>query len=197
MVVYDGDPEVRIERVREIARGDLANISRMRLGTHTGTHVDAPLHFIDDGPGVDRLPLDALIGPALVADARAAPGDIDAAALAALGVPAGTERLLLRTRNEGLWDRTAFTRDFVGVAEDAARALAGAGVRLLGIDYLSIAPSADPAPTHRALLEAGVVIVEGLDLRAVPPGPCELVCLPLRIEGADGAPARVLLRPTG
>ena len=197
MVVYDGDPEVRIEGVLEIARGDPANLSRMELGTHTGTHVDAPRHFIDGGPGADGIPLDALVGPAIVADARGAPGDIDAAALAALGVPPGTERLLLRTRNGELWDRGDFTRDYVGVAEDAARRLVAMGVRLLGIDYLSIAPSADPAPTHRVLLEAGVVVVEGLDLRAAPPGPCELVCLPLRIAGADGAPARALVRPLG
>ena len=197
MVVYDGDPQVRIERVMEIPRGDLANLSRMELGTHTGTHVDAPLHFVDGGAGADRLPLDALVGPAVVADARGAPGDIDAAALAALGVPPGTERLLLRTRNGDLWDRGAFTRDFAGVADDAARELVAMGVRLLGIDYLSIAPSADPAPTHRTLLEAGVVVVEGLDLRPAPAGRYELVCLPLRIEGADGAPARALLRPLG
>jgi arylformamidase len=197
MVVYDGDPEVRIERVMEIARGDLANLSRMELGTHTGTHVDPPLHFVDGGAGADRLPLDVLVGPAVVADARGAPGDIDAGALASLGVPAGTERLLLRTRNGDLWDRGAFTRDYAGVSDDAARELVAMGVRLLGIDYLSIAPSADPAPTHRTLLEAGVVVVEGLDLRAAPPGAYELICLPLLIEGADGAPARALLRPLG
>jgi arylformamidase len=194
MVVYDGDPPVAIERVKDIGRGDLANLSRMELGSHTGTHVDAPLHFIDGAAGADLLPLGALIGPAAVVDASGAPGDIDAAALAALEVPA-TERLLLRTRNEELRERDAFSSDFVGVAEDAARELVAMGVRLLGIDYLSIAPFGDPAPTHRALLEAGVVVVESLDLRAAPPGRYDLICLPLRIEGGDGAPARVLLRP--
>jgi arylformamidase len=193
MIVFDGDPEVSIERISDIARGDLANISRVELGTHTGTHVDAPLHFIGDGPGIDRLPLDVLVGPALVADARDALGDIDAAALAALDVPAGIERLLLRTRNEGLWERDAFTRDYVGVAADAAEALVEMGVRLVGIDYLSIAPSSDPAPTHRTLLGAGVVVVEGLDLRAAAPGRYDMVILPLRIEGGDGSPARALL----
>jgi arylformamidase len=196
MIVYDGDPPVRIERVMEIARGDLANLSGMEMGAHTGTHVDAPLHFVEGGAGADRLPLDALVGPAVVADARAATSDIDAAALAALEIPPGTERLLLRTRNGDLWARDEFTRDYVGVADDAARELVAMGVGLLGIDYLSIAPSADPAPTHRVLLEAGVVIVEGLDLRAVAPGRYDLVCLPLRLEGADGAPARALLRPS-
>lgn len=195
MIVYHGDPEVRIERVTDISRGDLANVSRMELGTHTGTHVDAPLHFIDGGPGAEQLPLDALIGPAVVADARGAAGDVDAAALAALDVPAGTERLLLRTRNEALWERDRFARDYVGVAEDAARALVEMGVRLVGIDYLSIAPASDPAPTHATLLEAGVVVVEGLDLREAPSGHYDLVILPLRIEGGDGAPARALLRP--
>ncbi len=194
MIVYDGDPEVRIEPAMEIARGDLANLSRMELGSHTGTHVDAPLHFIDGAAGADQLPLDALIGPAVVADARGAPGDIDGAALAALALPA-TERLLLRTRNGDLWERESFTPDYVGIAEDAAHELVAMGVRLVGIDYLSIAPSGDPAPTHRALLEAGIVVVEGLDLREAPPGRYDLVCLPLRLEGADGAPARALLRP--
>ncbi len=196
MIVYDGDPPVRIERVMEIARGDLANLSGMEMGAHTGTHVDAPLHFVEGGAGADRLPLDALIGPAVVADARAATSDVDAAALAALDIPPGTERLLLRTRNGDLWARDEFTRDYVGVADDAARELVAMGVRLLGIDYLSIAPSADPAPTHRTLLEAGVVVVEGLDLREAPPGRYDLVCLPLRLEGADGSPARALLRPS-
>jgi arylformamidase len=195
MIVYAGDPEVRIERVTDISRGDPANVSRMELGAHTGTHVDAPLHFLDGAPGVDRLALDALIGPAVVADARGARGDVDAAALAALDVPAGTERLLLRTRNEGLWDRDGFTRDYVGVTDDAARALVDMGVWLVGIDYLSIAPASDPAPTHTTLLGAGVVIVEGLDLREAPPGDYELVVLPLRLVGGDGAPARALLRP--
>jgi arylformamidase len=194
MIVYDGDPVVRIERVMDVAAGDLANLSRMELGTHTGTHVDAPLHFIDGAAGADRLPLDALVGPAVVVDARGASGDIDAAALAALEVPA-TERLLLRTRNGDLWERDGFTSDYVGVAEDAAHELIAMGVRLVGIDYLSIAPSGDPAPTHRVLLEGGVVVVEGLDLRSAPAGRYDLICLPLRLEGADGAPARALLRP--
>jgi arylformamidase len=195
MIVYDGDPAVAIERVSDVARGDLATVSRLDLGSHTGTHVDAPLHVLPGGPPADRLPPDALVGTAVVADARDAPGDIDAAALAALGLPEGTERLLLRTRNGDLWDRGAFTRDYVGVTEDAARELVRMGVRLVGIDYLSIAPAADPIPTHRVLLEAGVVIVEGLDLRAAAPGAYDLVCLPLRLEGGDGAPARALLRP--
>jgi arylformamidase len=195
MIVYDGDPEVGVERVTDIARGDLATVSRVELGSHTGTHVDAPRHFLRAGAGADELPLDALTGPAVVADARGLPGDIDAVALTAMALPEGAERVLFRTHDGDLWERGSFTRDFAGVAADAARELVAMGVRLVGIDYLSIAPSADPAPTHRALLEAGVVIVEGLDLRDAAPGPYELVCLPLRLEGGDGAPARALLRP--
>ncbi len=153
MVTFEGDPAVRIEPATRIAAGDLANVSRMELGTHTGTHMDAPRHFIDGAPGIDRLPLDALVGPALVADARGAPGDIDAAALAALGVPAGTERLLLRTRNETLWERDAFTRDFVGIAADAARELVATGVRLVGhrlpLDRAERRPRAGPPRAAR------------------------------------------------
>jgi arylformamidase len=197
MVVYAGDPPARIERVQEIARGDMANITRLDIGAHTGTHVDAPVHFVPDGAGADRLPLDVLIGPAVVADLTGRPGDVDAEALAGLDLPDGTERLLLKTPNSQLWARDEFTRDYVGVADDAARDLVERGVRLVGIDYLSIAPADDPEPSHRTLLGAGVVVVEGLDLRAVAAGRYDLVCLPLRIAGSDGAPARALLRPAG
>lgn len=197
MVVYEGDPPAHIERVAQIAHGDMANITRLDIGAHTGTHLDAPVHFLPDGAGVDRLPLDVLIGPAMVADLTGLSGDVDAAALARLDLPSGTERLLLKTPNSRLWARDEFSWDFAGVADDAARELVSRGVRLVGIDYLSIGPSGDPAPAHRTLLGAGVVVVEGLDLRAVEPGSYELVCLPLRIAGADGAPARALLRPAG
>lgn len=195
MVVCDGDPEVVVERVSDLARGDDCAVSRIELGSHTGTHIDAPAHFLARGAGVDRLPLDVLVGPALVVDVAHLPGDIDAAALAAIDVPAGTERLLLRTACTIPWDRDRTGRHTVGVAVDAARELVARGVRLVGIDDLSVAPSADPGPSHVILLEAGVVVVEGLDLRAVPAGSYDLVCLPLRIEDGDGAPARALLRP--
>jgi arylformamidase len=193
MVVYEGDPPVRVERVAEIAAGDLANVSRLEMGAHTGTHVDAPAHFLDGAPGADGLPLDALIGDVVVVDAGAVEGELDADAIAALGIPAGSERVLFRTRNSGLWDSDRFEPGYVGLTGDGARALVDAGVRLVGIDYMSVAAPSDPVPAHLALLRAGVVILEGLDLRAAPPGPYRLVCLPLRIEGADGAPARAVL----
>ena len=193
MPVYPGDPPVVIERLGSLAEGDLANLSKIEFGLHTETHVDAPVHFIDGAAGVEALPLDALVGPAVVADARGIVGDIDEAALAALGIPEGTERLLLRTGNSQLWDLPAFSAEFVGITVDAARALVRRGVRLVGIDYLSIAPADEPAATHVALLSAGIVILEGIDLRSVEPGAYTLLCLPLKVAGADGAPARAIL----
>lgn len=193
MIVFEGDPTVSRERVQSIAEGAICNVSRMDLGVHTGTHIDAPVHFIDGTAGVETTPLDALIGPAFVVDATAITGDLDAASLRALSLPDGAERLLFKTPNSRLWDRDRFSADFLGLTEDGARYLVDRGVRLVGIDYLSIAPKGDPAPTHVALLEAGVVILEGLDLRHVEPGDYLLACLPLLIPGSDGAPARALL----
>jgi arylformamidase len=199
MVVFDGDPEVRTSAHAAMAKGDTANLTRIDFGVHTGTHVDAPLHFIEGGAGVEAVPLDALVGPAVVVDATAVTGHIDAAALARLGIPAGAERVLFRTRNSaaGLWGRDEFATDFTALTEDAAAALVAMGVRLAGLDYLSVAPFGDPVGVHRALLEAGVAIIEGLDLRAVEPGPYQLLCLPILITGHDGAPARVVLGREG
>jgi arylformamidase len=193
MPLYEGDPDVRLARVQSIAHGAVCNVSELALGVHTGTHIDAPVHFIEGGAGVGATPLDALIGDCVVVDATTIEGDIDAGALERLAIPRGTERVLFKTRNSALWSRAQFSREFAGLAPDAARALAGCGVRLVAIDYLSIAPPADPAPTHIELLQAGVVILEGLDLRDVAPGAYRLVCLPLRLDGADGAPARAVL----
>ncbi len=193
MAVYEGDPTVRRELVQSIAGGGICNVSRLDCGVHSGTHIDAPAHFIDGAPGIEATPLDALIGEAHVVDATTITTDIDAATLAALAIPPGATRVLFKTPNSRLWASPAFSRDFFGLTEDAARALVARGVRLVGIDYLSIAPLAAPAPTHLALLSVGVVIVEGLDLRAAPPGAYRLLCLPLLLEGSDGAPARAVL----
>jgi arylformamidase len=195
MQLYEGDPPVALQRVSSLAGGGICNLSRLDFGLHSGTHIDAPLHFIDGAPGVESTPLEALLGEACVVDATKVTGQIDAAQLTSLDVPAGCERVLFKTTNSQLWQRDEFSRDFVALSEDAARELVRRGVRLVGIDSLSIAPFADPAPTHVALLEAGVVILEGLDLRRVQPGAYRLLCLPLLIPGADGAPARTLLLP--
>ncbi len=195
MPVYEGDPPVVVERVTRLAAGGVCNLSKLDFGLHSGTHIDAPLHFIDGAPGVEATPMEALIGDAFVVDATEVLGQVDMSALRGLEIPAGCERVLFKTSNSRLWDGDEFSRDFVALTVDAARELVRRGVRLVGIDYLSIAPFSDPAPTHLALLEAGVVILEGLDLRRVQAGAYRLLCLPLLIEGADGAPARTLLQP--
>ena len=191
MPVYDGNPGVHLERASSIAGGDPVNISRLDLGVHTGTHVDAPLHFIEGGAGTESIDPEILVGDAQVIDATALQGDIDANALARLDIPAGVERLIFKTTNSQLWNIDAFTRDFIRFVESGARRLVDAGVRLVAIDYLSIGDEG----AHRVFLGAGVVPVEGLDLRRVTPGAYRLYCLPLRLVGSDGAPARVLLEP--
>lgn len=193
MVVFEGDPEVRLERFAAIAAGSQANVSRLIFGVHTATHVDTPVHFIEDAPAAESIPLDALRGPVHVVDATSFSGHLDETDLAGLELPPGAERLIFKTRNSALWELPHFSRDYLGLTERAAQLLVERGTRLVGIDYLSIAPFVDPAPTHRALLGAGVVVLEGLDLRRVGPGLYELLCLPLLLEGSDGAPARAIL----
>ncbi len=197
MPVWPGDPRVGIERTESIKRGDEANVSRLHLGSHTGTHVDAPYHFVQRGLTVDKLPLDLLIGRALVIELDPSEGTaIDTLDLAMLNSAKGTTRLLLKTRNSRLWERrqTEFERNYVHLSLNAAEWLVKRGIRLIGVDYLSVeAVNVDRHQVHQTLLEAGVVIVEGLDLSHVPVGPCHLICLPLKIAGGDGAPARVLV----
>ena len=195
MATFEGDPEVRIELVKSLARGDVCNLTRIEMGAHSGTHIDAPVHFVEGGASSEGIPLDAVLGPAWVVDGRRQRAAITAEDLERLDIPIGEVRILFRTSNSELWGRPGFQRGFVGLDATAATALVRRGAVLVGIDYLSIAPFGDPTPTHRALLGAGVVVLEGLDLRAVEPGPYELVCLPLRIVGSDGAPARALLKP--
>lgn len=192
MVVWPGDADVVVETVRSQADGNRANVSAARLGLHTGTHVDAPCHFIAGAAGVDSLALDALIGPAWVAELATA-GPITAQDLAGVGVPQGVERLLLKTPNSALWARREFCPDFAYLTPDAARWVVERGVRLIGVDYLSVEAFAGDGTTHEILLGAGVVVLEGLNLSEVSGGWYTLHCLPLKILGADGAPARVVL----
>jgi len=193
MIVYEGDPGVSVTVALSQERGDPANVSMLRFGSHTGTHVDAPVHFIAGTPGVDALALDVLIGPTLVAE-LASPRTVERADLAALPLD-GHTRLLLKTRNSALWQRGSFARDYVAMSVDAARFCVERGLRLVGIDYLSIEGfGVTGHPVHTTLLGAGVVILEGLDLGRVTPGVYELICLPLRLAGADGAPCRAVLR---
>ena len=193
MPVYPGEPPPTIEPLSQIARGDVANVSLLTLASHTGTHIDAPYHFLADGQTVDELPLDALVGPALVVQVQAAQ-EITAADLESLAIPQGTERLLFKTRSSELWRQETFQTDFVALAADAARWLVERGIRLVAIDYLSVERfGAESFEVHEILLGAGIVVVEGVDLRRVSPGSYFLACLPLKIEGGDGAPARAVL----
>jgi len=192
--VWPGDPAVEVTQVLHIDRGDKMTLTRLQMGAHTGTHVDAPAHFVAGGRTIEALDLNVLVGPALVVGVPDV-GAITAALLDRLDIPQGTRRILFRTRNSELWSRgeTQFFREFVGITSDGAQWLVNRGVQLVGIDYLSISPYDDPIPPHQILLGAGVIALEGLNLAAVAPGVYDLVCLPLRIEGAEGAPARVIL----
>jgi arylformamidase len=192
-VVYPGNPEIHIELQQDMSRGGSSNVSLLSIGSHTGTHVDAPLHMIPGGAGVDRIPLDALIGPALVI---AFDDDVMAVTEAYLRSQpiAGHERVLLKTRNSQYIRERDFHRDYTYLAPDGAEYLVSLGVRLVGIDYLSIEQfHSGHHRTHKTLLSRGVVIVEGLDLSEPPAGEYELYCLPLLLEGVDGAPARAVL----
>ena len=193
MIVYEGDPGISVSPALALDRGDPANVSNLKLGSHTGTHMDAPLHFIGGAKSIDTLPLDLLIGPALVLEVDAErlvePKHLTDARIAK------HERVLLKTRNSALWDRPGFERNYVALSLEGARSLMDRGVKLIGIDYLSVeAFGAVGHPVHKLLLGAGIVIVEGLDFRRVTPGVYELYCLPLRIAGGDGSPCRAILR---
>jgi arylformamidase len=192
-LIYPGDPEIRVRLHSSIARGDDANVSALALGSHSGTHVDAPSHFLPGGNPVDRIPIDRLVGPAVVLDLPESGIAVGAADLARHDLR-GHRRVLLRTRNSARPPDAGFTTDYCALAADGAEYLLRQGVELVGIDYLSIeAHGSGRFPVHHLLLEHGVVIVEGLDLSAVSPGIYRLVCLPLRLEGLDGAPARAVL----
>lgn len=195
MVHWPEDPKVKLERTKSIAEGEEANLTRIDMSAHTGTHMDAPLHFFEEDPGMETFPLDIALGTARVVRIE---GDepIDRGHVEELDLQSG-ERVLFRTANSERrwWDRD-FDPNYVHVSLEAAELLGEVGVALVGVDYLSVgAYDGDGAETHRALLGAGVWIVEGLDLSEVEPGEYDVICLPVKLVGSDGAPARVLLRP--
>lgn len=192
-LVYPGNPEITIELQQAIARGAGANVSAVSFGSHTGTHVDAARHFIDDGETVDAIPLERLIGPAIVVAFEDSVMSIGARDLESRDL-GSHKRILLRTRNSRFITDGEFHRDYTFLAPDGAEFLVSRGVELVGIDYLSIEQyHSGHHRTHRTLLSNGVVIVEGLNFADVPPGEYDFVCLPLRLEGLDGAPARAVL----
>ncbi len=192
MHVYPGDPKVSVERTAEISKGDVANVSFLKFGTHTGTHIDAPSHFIDGTMTVDQIPLNLLIGRAKVVEISST--TINRQSLEEIDF-AEDARVLFKTRNSYLWREPEFVKEFVHMTKEAAELIVENGIKVVGIDYLSVEKYGfDQPDVHRTLLSNGAVIIEGLDLSEVEPGDYELICLPLRIENGDGAPARVVLR---
>ncbi|HJP58985.1 MAG TPA: cyclase family protein [Gemmatimonadaceae bacterium] len=192
-LVYPGNPEIDIELQQAVAKGAGANVSFIRFGSHTGTHADAARHFFDDGQPVDKIPLERLIGPAILISF---PDDVRSVTVEHLKTKnlSGEKRVLIRTRNSALLKQKEFVRDYTFLAPDGAQYLVDIGVELVGVDYLSIEQfRSGHHRTHRTLLEKAVVIVEGLDLSVPPPGEYQFICLPLRLEGCDGAPARAVL----
>ncbi|MCD4801492.1 MAG: cyclase family protein [Anaerolineales bacterium] len=191
---WPGDPTIQLKQISSIEDGEMANVTHLSMCAHSGTHVDAPDHFLGNGKTVESIPLELMVGPAAVVEIRAE-GTITAADLISAQIPAGTKRILLKTANSEVWaaGNMVFQEDFIAPDGEAAKYLVKLGVKVIGVDYLSVAPFTDPEPTHKILLKAGVLIIEGLDLSGVEPGEYTLYCLPLKIGGADGAPARVLL----
>lgn len=196
MPVWPGDPSFSLIRIASIDQGSEANVSQLSCSVHTGTHIDAPFHFIDQALAVEALDLNLLIGKVLVVEVPESINIIDEAALLNLDLKNHPGRVLFKTRNSNYWANQvdSFQKDFVAVSEDGADYLIQLGVKLVGIDYLSIAPFQDGIPTHKKLLSSQVVVIEGIDLSKINPGLYELICMPLKIVGSDGAPARVVLR---
>jgi arylformamidase len=190
---YPGNTPFSLEAIKRISRGESSNVSSVHMSAHTGTHVDAPRHFFDGAPGVDQLPLEMLIGRVRVIEIRSRKG-IGPDELSESDLSEDV-RVLIKTSNSRLWGSPEFNPEYLGVTEAGAKHLIGHGIKVLGVDYLSVEQFKQPgAPAHHVLLGGGTIVIEGLNLRDVDPGVYEMFCLPLRIVGADGAPARVVLR---
>lgn len=190
---YPGNTPFSLEAVKRIASGDSSNVSTIHMSVHAGTHVDAPRHFFDSGIGVDALPLEMLCGRTRVIEVTSRKA-IAAEDLAAAHLSEDV-RVLIKTHNSRLWGTAEFQKDFVGVTESGAKYLVEHGIKVVGVDYLSVEVFKTPgAPAHHTLLGAGTIVIEGLNLIDVEPAVYDMICLPLRVVGADGAPARVVLR---
>ena len=192
---WPGDPKIKLEKISQIKEGDTSNLTHISTSVHVGTHIDAPNHFLEDGDTVEDIPLDLMVGPAEVIEFTTGQ-DISADDLREAGIPGKCQRLLFKTRNSRFWAEglREFQEDFIALDAGAAAYLVECGVEVVGIDSLSVAPYEDLEPTHNILLEAGILIIEGLNLSGIAPGTYRLLCLPLKIGGSDGAPARVLLQ---
>jgi len=192
--VWPGDLPPKFERLKRIEQGAESNVSAVTINVHTGTHVDAPAHFLQNGRTVDHLLLKALTGRAFVLHLPEV-NLITAKTLSDVFIPPRTRRILFKTRNSEYWAKQDYTfhSDYVGISPDGAEFLVNRGIKLVGVDYLSVSPYEEVVQTHRILLEAGVVIVEGLDLSQISPGRYTLFCLPLKLAGLEAAPARAIL----
>ena len=196
LAVWPGDPSVSLKLTSSIARGDTVNVTQICMGVHTGTHIDAPFHFEPDGKTIDELPIETLIGPCHVVEMLDVKKSIGLSELEKLDLK-GVVRILFKTRNSMWWEKgeKEFQKNFIHISEEGARFIVEHGVKLVGIDYLSVERFDSPDyATHHTLLRNQVVIIEGLNLGAVAMGDYELIALPLKLEGADGSPARVVLR---
>jgi arylformamidase len=194
---WPDNPPIVLQRVLDTGRGDVCNVSHLAMGVHSGTHMDGPVHFIHGAAGLDEMPLTATVGEARVIEIEH-PREIMAGELGRHRLQAG-ERVLFRTSNSSrCWHTDSFVEDFVGLSEQAAVHLAERNVQTVGIDYLSVGRyHSDGAKIHKILLQAGIWIIEGLDLSPVTGGRYEMICLPVKLHGSDGAPARAILRPMG
>jgi arylformamidase len=198
MPVWPGDPKVTIRQVSSIGKGDEANVSQMRMSVHTGTHIDAPKHFIEDGKTLDQIPLEKLTGGVLVMDMGEDVKEITADSIKSnpqFNELLNTSKIIFKTSNSRLWETypETFYEDYVGVTASAAQFLAGKSLDLIGVDYLSIAPFTETDLPHQILLEKEIILLEAVNLSGVPAGTYTLFCLPLNIVGCEGAPARVIL----
>jgi arylformamidase len=195
MPVWPGDDPVELFRKQKIEDGKNANVSFLSLSVHTGTHIDAPYHFLQDGKTVDKIPLELLVGESQVISIPEASKWIDAQVLEKAGIQAGISRVLFKTSNSDYWQRNEkeFKKNFIAIMDDGAKWIVDHGITTVAIDYLSIAPFGNSRPTHRTLLNANTLVIEGVNLSNVEPGLWTMYCLPLKLKGSDGAPARVIL----
>jgi arylformamidase len=198
MAVWPGDPSVKIQQLSSIENGEEANVSQIRMSVHTGTHIDAPKHFLQEAGSIDKLPLEKLMGEALVLRIDDKVDVIDEKTL--INLPnvddlVNCKKVLFKTRNSQYWDenKTRFNENYVGLNTSAAAFLAELNLDLIGVDYLSIAAYADSEAPHKILLGKGIILLEGINLQSVPPGIYHLICLPLPIVDSDGSPARAIL----
>jgi len=194
-IVWPGDPKIHLDRVSDMNKGAEYNLTYLEMSLHTGSHIDAPLHYYREGKSTDQIPLDALIGPCFVLEIESSVDLVNASLLANLKVPDNLTRLLLKTRNSTFWKETSqeFHQEYCGVTNDGAKFLIERGIQLVGIDYLSISPLIDLDAPHLELLKNNVVVLETINLSGIEPGWYELFCLPLRITGVEGVPVRAIL----